>query len=133
MKTKIQEERYNKYDRILEACTNNIIATARRRHNNTIYIDKFNINKVEDLLYLEMCGIAQTLYGYPIYIQTNLFNYIKLKIKNRKKGIKFKKILKCPDSNREIMMDTVKNYHNKNDIIYRSIYNTYYNIKKGDN
>lgn len=130
MKAITQTDKYNEYDRILEACINNIIVTAKEKHNNIIYIDKFNINSVEDLLYLEMCNIIQMLYGYPIYIEVNLIDYIKLKIKNKKKNLQIKKVKKSYKSGRKEMMKSVINDFKKNNVVYRHIYNAYYNIKK---
>lgn len=135
MKAITETEKFNEYDRILEACINNIITTAKNKHHNTIYIDNFNIDNINDLLYLEMCNIAQLYFSFPIYIEVNLIDYIKLKIKNRKKSLKIKKINKknCLKSDREEMMKLVQNWHKKKPTIYADIYNSYYNIKKEGN
>lgn len=132
MKAITQTEKYNEYDRIMEACVNNIIIKATREHDNIIYIDNFDIYNIDDLLYFEMCKIVNTLYNYPIYIEIGLIDYFKLKFKNRKSNIKIKRTKKALESNRKNMMNTVKNYFHKSDIIYRKIYEAFYNFRKED-
>jgi len=127
-----QTEKYNEYDRIMEACINNIIIKANKEHHNIIYIDNFNINNINDLLYFEMCKIINLLYRYPIYMEIGIIDYFKLKNKNRKNKLKIKRTKKVLKSNREDMMNLVRNHFNKSEIIYKKIYEAFYDYRKED-
>lgn len=95
------------------------------KEKEEINLTNFDFKDKKHLYLLSIAKILNSLYNYPIYIQSNLFDYLKYKIKHRKENIKYKKKI-LNDFNIDDFLDYITTQRKIDKDIWIKIYDEFF-------
>ena len=134
----MDKETLNKYDKIMADVLANVINEAAHT-DNKIYLKRFDFNQPAHQAYFYGACIASDICKFPIYFNTPLIKYIKLKLMNWKRRKQFKWVrqnnVPIEAIPIQVIIDHIENFHKirpNADETWKSIVDTYYNPKKGE-
>lgn len=138
MKSRINDERYNKYllereyDKIICSCANMIIENAARDKKKRIIIRDTNSPSFPCILQIARAALdISSGLSQNIYIQCKLKDYFKIKKKYEKFGLKWIRGTHLCATGEKPLLDMISKWHKMNDEkIFEKIYDSFYNIEK---
>ena len=80
----MEDKNYELYDKIVGTIVQNVIAESNLSNGDIVLWDLEPYNALDRLYYNVACLVSD-IYDKQIYIETTLLNYLKIKMKNRKR------------------------------------------------
>lgn len=123
----MDNETYQKYDRMVQATLINIYTMSK--DDNKVILVNFDPKTDTDKCVVEIAKISQSLWNFDIEVDLPLFKFLMFKIKNKDARVKrYKKYSEKKVDVQELKMFVSKAYV-ETTMIYKKIYDTYYNPK----
>lgn len=138
MKSRINDEKYNKYiqqkeyDKIVMSCINTIIENASKEKKKRIIIRDVNSPSFPFMLHVARAAIDITTgLKQNIYIQCKLKEYFKIRKKYSNFGLKWTRGPHLCATGERPLLTMVAEWHKIEDVsIFEKIFEEFYNIEK---
>lgn len=127
----MDSEKIKQYDEIVGVIMSNVIVEEQR--NKRIVIWDFHPNNKTEQLYFNAAAVVSDIYKVPIYVQTSLWSYIKLRFHFRKrKNLRYltqravKKVDQELITPAYIIMDFIREHYKIEESVFWDINKEYY-------
>lgn len=127
----MDSEKIKQYDEIVGVIMSNVIVEGQR--NKRIVIWDFHPNNKTERLYFNVATVVADIYKVPIYVQTSLWSYIKLRLYFRKrKNLRYltRRAVKKVDQElitpAYIIMDFIREHYKIDETVFWDINDEYY-------